>query len=129
MSLLELHVLQNFSPSNLNRDDTGSPKDCEFGGYRRARISSQCQKRAVRRYFGGSELLTADELAVRTKRAADPRRVAPPRAISRASLAPPCAGTRNLSANRVRNGLVPVLRTCSVPAGILLEFNRVRRNL
>src|SRR6516225_4327167 len=45
---VEIHVLQNFAPSNLNRDDTGSPKDCEFGGYRRARISSQCQKRAVR---------------------------------------------------------------------------------
>ena len=43
-----LHVLQNFAPSNLNRDDTGSPKDCEFGGYRRARISSQCIKRSVR---------------------------------------------------------------------------------
>jgi CRISPR-associated protein Cas7/Cse4/CasC subtype I-E len=46
--LIEIHVLQNFAPSNLNRDDTGSPKDCEFGGYRRARISSQCIKRRVR---------------------------------------------------------------------------------
>jgi CRISPR system Cascade subunit CasC len=46
---LELHILQNFAPSNLNRDDTGSPKDCEFGGYRRARISSQALKRAARR--------------------------------------------------------------------------------
>src|SRR5438128_3911703 len=46
--ILELHILQNFAPANLNRDDTGSPKDCEFGGYRRARISSQCIKRAVR---------------------------------------------------------------------------------
>ena len=45
---IEIHVLQNFAPSNLNRDDTGSPKDAEFGGYRRARISSQCLKRAVR---------------------------------------------------------------------------------
>jgi CRISPR-associated protein Cas7/Cse4/CasC subtype I-E len=46
--LIEIHVLQNFAPANLNRDDTGSPKDCEFGGYRRARISSQCIKRNVR---------------------------------------------------------------------------------
>jgi CRISPR-associated protein Cas7/Cse4/CasC subtype I-E len=45
---IEIHVLQNFAPSNLNRDDTGSPKDAEFGGYRRARISSQCIKRAIR---------------------------------------------------------------------------------
>lgn len=48
---IELHLLQNFAPSCLNRDDTNSPKDCEFGGSRRARISSQCIKRAVRDYF------------------------------------------------------------------------------
>jgi len=48
---VELHMLQNFAPSCLNRDDTNSPKDCVFGGYRRARISSQCIKRAVRDYF------------------------------------------------------------------------------
>jgi len=45
---IELHLLQNFAPSNLNRDDTGTPKDCIFGGVRRARISSQCLKRAMR---------------------------------------------------------------------------------
>jgi len=45
---IELHLIQNFAPSNLNRDDTNNPKDCEFGGVRRARISSQCIKRAVR---------------------------------------------------------------------------------
>lgn len=65
---LELHVLQNFAPSNLNRDDTGAPKDCEFGGYRRARISSQCFKRAVRQAFVLDKLLGEDELAARTKR-------------------------------------------------------------
>ena len=64
--LLEVHMLQNFAPSNLNRDDTGSPKDCEFGGYRRARISSQCQKRAIRQEF--QDLLPAHNLGVRTKR-------------------------------------------------------------
>lgn len=45
---IELHLIQNFAPSNLNRDDTNNPKDCEFGGARRARISSQCFKRATR---------------------------------------------------------------------------------
>lgn len=45
---VEVHAIQSFVPSNLNRDDTGNPKDCEFGGYRRARISSQCLKRAIR---------------------------------------------------------------------------------
>ena len=34
---IEIHTIQNFAPSNLNRDDTGSPKECEFGGHRRAR--------------------------------------------------------------------------------------------
>jgi len=63
---IELHLLQNFAPSNLNRDDTGSPKECEFGGHRRARISSQCFKRAVRMRF--PDLLPGAELAKRTKR-------------------------------------------------------------
>ena len=67
---LELHILQSFAPSNLNRDDTGSPKDCEFGGFRRARISSQCLKRAVRTAFKELELLPAANRAVRTKRLA-----------------------------------------------------------
>jgi CRISPR system Cascade subunit CasC len=64
---VEVHVLQNFALSNLNRDDTGAPKDCEFGGYRRARISSQCTKRSIRSYFRDEALLSADNLSVRTK--------------------------------------------------------------
>lgn len=47
---IEMHLIQNFAPSNLNRDDTNNPKDCEFGGVRRARISSQCIKRATREH-------------------------------------------------------------------------------
>lgn len=46
--LIQIHILQNYAPSNLNRDDTGSPKDAMFGGYRRGRISSQCLKRNIR---------------------------------------------------------------------------------
>lgn len=70
-TLIEIHALQNFAPSNLNRDDTGAPKDAFFGGTRRARFSSQCDKRAVRQYFGDKVkegVFDADELAVRTKR-------------------------------------------------------------
>ena len=52
--ILELHIIQNFAPSNLNRSDTGSPKDCTFGGFRRARISSQCFKRSMRDHFRSS---------------------------------------------------------------------------
>ena len=65
---VEIHILQNFAPSNLNRDDTGMPKDCEFGGYRRARISSQCFKRAVRNDFDAVGLIEREFLARRTKR-------------------------------------------------------------
>ena len=68
--LIELHLLQNFAPSNLNRDDTGAPKDCELGGHRRARISSQSIKRAIRQTFKSEELLADEHLASRTKRAA-----------------------------------------------------------
>lgn len=46
--LINLHILQNYAPSNLNRDDTGSPKDAVFGGVLRARISSQSIKRSIR---------------------------------------------------------------------------------
>jgi len=46
--LIEIHMIQNHSPSNLNRDDLGAPKTCLFGGVTRARISSQCLKRSIR---------------------------------------------------------------------------------
>lgn len=46
--LIEIHMIQNHSPSNLNRDDLGAPKTCIFGGVTRARISSQCLKRSIR---------------------------------------------------------------------------------
>ena len=51
--LVEVHMIQNHSPANLNRDDLGAPKTCWFGGVLRARISSQCLKRSIRmsRYF------------------------------------------------------------------------------
>ncbi|TAH49285.1 MAG: type I-E CRISPR-associated protein Cas7/Cse4/CasC [Chloroflexota bacterium] len=50
---VELHILQNFPPSNLNRDDVGQPKSTDFGGTTRARISSQCLKRQIR--FAGKD--------------------------------------------------------------------------
>jgi len=65
--IIEMHSIQNIAPSNLNRDDTGSPKDCTFGGVRRGRISSQALKRAARRAFL-SYGLTPEEVGVRTRR-------------------------------------------------------------
>jgi CRISPR system Cascade subunit CasC len=50
MKLIELHILQSFPVSCLNRDDVGAPKSATFGGVPRARISSQCLKRAIREY-------------------------------------------------------------------------------
>lgn len=46
--LYEIHMIKNYPPTNLNRDDTGAPKSCVFGGVQRGRISSQCQKRSWR---------------------------------------------------------------------------------
>lgn len=48
MKLIELHILQSFPVSCLNRDDVGAPKTATFDGTTRARISSQCLKRATR---------------------------------------------------------------------------------
>lgn len=45
---IQLHVLTSYPPSNLNRDDTGSPKTAIVGDCMRLRISSQSLKRAWR---------------------------------------------------------------------------------
>ncbi len=72
MSLfIEYHLIQNFAPSNLNRDDTGAPKDAVFGGHRRARVSSQCLKRAVRLQAAGHDLIAPHARGVRTKKLLD----------------------------------------------------------
>ncbi|MCX6022802.1 MAG: type I-E CRISPR-associated protein Cas7/Cse4/CasC [Chloroflexi bacterium] len=65
--IVELHLLQSFAPSNLNRDDTGAPKEAMFGGYSRARISSQAFKRAIRRDSNFADLLEENG-GVRTRR-------------------------------------------------------------
>lgn len=64
---VDIHILQSVPPSNLNRDDTGSPKTATYGGVMRARVSSQAWKRAVRKSYKAK--LDASELGVRTKRA------------------------------------------------------------
>ena len=70
MSLtIDLHVLQSVPPSNLTRDDSGSPKSAQYGGVRRARVSSQAWKRATREHF--SEVLSPEQVGVRTLRAAE----------------------------------------------------------
>jgi CRISPR system Cascade subunit CasC len=85
---VEVHILQSVPPSNINRDDTGSPKSAVFGGVRRARVSSQAWKKASRDAFrrdiadtGVTDSLTPapvwmklpvqQRVASRTKHAAD----------------------------------------------------------
>lgn len=63
---IDIHALQTVPPSCINRDDTGSPKTARFGGVRRARVSSQAWKKAIRNEF--STLLAEDEIGQRTKR-------------------------------------------------------------
>ncbi len=45
---LQLHILTNYPPANLNRDDTGRPKTALMGDAQRLRVSSQSLKRAWR---------------------------------------------------------------------------------
>ena len=67
--LIQIHILQNYSPANLNRDDTGSPKDAMFGGFLRGRISSQCLKRSIRKSATLEDAFKAKGLlGIRTKR-------------------------------------------------------------
>lgn len=65
-TFLDVHIIQTLPPSNLNRDDTGSPKSARFGGVRRARVSSQAWKRATRTHF--SSYLPVEDIGVRTRR-------------------------------------------------------------
>lgn len=66
MKCVDIHILQTVPPSNLNRDDTGSPKTAIYGGVQRARVSSQAWKRATRRAFDAH--IDRSDLGVRTKR-------------------------------------------------------------
>ncbi|MCL2137465.1 MAG: type I-E CRISPR-associated protein Cas7/Cse4/CasC [Coriobacteriia bacterium] len=66
---LDIHVIQTVPPSCLNRDDTGSPKTAVYGGVRRARVSSQSWKKAVRDMFRMN--LDEAEVGTRTKKIVD----------------------------------------------------------
>ncbi|NLA12113.1 MAG: type I-E CRISPR-associated protein Cas7/Cse4/CasC, partial [Firmicutes bacterium] len=66
---VDIHVIQSLPPSCVNRDDTGSPKTALYGGVRRARVSSQAWKRAVRVMF--RDYFSEEELSERTKKIVD----------------------------------------------------------
>jgi len=65
---VEFHILQSFPVTCLNRDDVGAPKTAMVGGVTRARVSSQCWKRAVRLAM---HEVSGVELGVRTKLLSD----------------------------------------------------------
>ncbi|HBP25970.1 MAG TPA: type I-E CRISPR-associated protein Cas7/Cse4/CasC [Acholeplasmatales bacterium] len=65
--LYEIHMLKNYAPTNLNRDDTGSPKTCLFGGVQRGRISSQCLKHSWRISNLLKESIGNEYLGIRTR--------------------------------------------------------------
>lgn len=66
--LYEIHMLKNYPPTNLNRDDTGAPKTCTFGGVTRGRISSQCLKRTWRTSDLFRSEIGAENLGLRTRK-------------------------------------------------------------
>ena len=66
--LFEIHMLKNYPATNLNRDDTGSPKTCIFGGVQRSRISSQCLKRSWRVSSLLEKELSGNLLGIRTRK-------------------------------------------------------------
>lgn len=71
MKLIELHILQSFPVSCLNRDDVGAPKSAVFGGVTRARLSSQCLKRAART-LAREEYPDAQFRGIRSRRLIEP---------------------------------------------------------
>ena len=66
--LYEIHMLKNYPPTNLNRDESGAPKTCVFGGVTRGRISSQCLKRSWRTSELFRAEVGAENLGVRTRK-------------------------------------------------------------
>lgn len=110
MSLyIDFHAIQTVPPANINRDEDGSPKTTMFGGRRRARVSSQAWKRAIRRDF--ANYLDESDLGVRSLRIVD--QVKARIATLDASLA--------ATAEELAVGALTA-------AGIKVEKNKARRN-
>jgi len=62
---VDVHILQDVPPSNINRDDSGTPKQATYGGANRLRVASQAWKRATRLAFRDS--IDESQLGVRTR--------------------------------------------------------------
>lgn len=66
--LYEIHMLKNYPPVNLNRDESGAPKSCMFGGTTRGRVSSQCLKRSWRTSPLLAQAVGTEHLGIRTRK-------------------------------------------------------------
>lgn len=62
---ITMHALQSIPPSCLNRDEENRPKTCVYGQVERMRISSQCFKAAMRKYFAAH--MEKGYIGIRTK--------------------------------------------------------------
>lgn len=121
--IIELHLLQSFPVSNLNRDDIGQPKTVQFGGCTRGRISSQCLKKAARGLLPAYGLQES-EVGWRTKRLAD---AAAPLLVSRGRPAQDAAEIAEAGMESLgfafKNGLTQYLLYVGRPAaGILADY-------
>lgn len=65
---VDIHAIHTVPPCNLNRGQDGAPKTVMYGGVRRLRVSSQCWKHAIRKYF--TEKLEMEN-GIRTKKYAE----------------------------------------------------------
>ena len=72
---VEFHILQSFPVSCLNRDDAGLPKTAIVGGVERARVSSQCWKRAVRLELRNQGVVIAERTKLVAQKIAEACRV------------------------------------------------------
>lgn len=73
MTVIDVHIIHSLAPNNVNRDETGAPKTCIFGGVQRRRVSSQSWKRAMRNYLRDVTInqgngLEQNHLGIRTRR-------------------------------------------------------------
>lgn len=64
---IEIHIIHSVPTSRLNTDRNGRPKTIIYGGYKRARISSQAQKRAARMFTDEHGLIDASQQAYRSR--------------------------------------------------------------
>lgn len=63
---IDIHIIQSFPPSCINRGELGEPKTADYGGCTRGRLSGQQQKNATRQLFETMD--ENEEIGIRTRR-------------------------------------------------------------